>query len=211
MPALASKPADPAIRTRILRQARSYFFTHGYTRFTMDELAAELGMSKKTLYLHFPSKEELVAEVIRDFAAETRADAEALLRNRELNFAEKLCGFVEGMIERLSALDPRTVRDLQRYAPALYAYVEEMRRKNLPYIFGRIVEEGQLAGLVRADVPASFALEFLLHGMQGMMHPESLERLRLAPRDVIGRAIDLFFGGLLTTSGRKQYEKLFPR
>jgi hypothetical protein len=44
-----------------------------------------------------------------------------------------------------------------------------------------------------------------------MMHPATLERLRTAPRDVLPIAIDLFFGGLLTNAGRKQYEKLFPR
>lgn len=43
------------------------------------------------------------------------------------------------------------------------------------------------------------------------MHPAILERLQLAPCDVMAPAIDLFFGGLLTNAGRKQYEKPFPR
>jgi hypothetical protein len=47
--------------------------------------------------------------------------------------------------------------------------------------------------------------------MQGMMQPATFDRLRMAPRDVIPMAIDLFFGGLLTSTGRKQYEKLFTR
>lgn len=214
--ALLSSPAatapDPAeIRTRILRQARHDFFLAGYSNFTMAGLATELGMSKKTLYVHFAGKDEIIAAVIDHLAAEVRADADALLRNRELNLAEKLRGFVGGMIERLSAMTPHAVRDLQRFAPALYERLETVRRTTIPYVFGRFVEHGQLAGLVRGELASDFAIEYFLQAMQGLMQPATLERLHLAPREVIGRAVDLFFGGLLTNAGRKQYEKLFPR
>ena len=210
-PATSTESAPDEIRPRILRHARADFFAHGYSRFTMDGLAAELGMSKKTLYVHFAGKDEIVAALIDDLAAEIRAEADALLRDRHLDFAEKLRGFVGGLVERMSTLSPRTVRDLQRFAPRLYARVEQVRGTTLPYVFGRFVEEGQLAGLVRPTPPGGFAIEFFLHAMQGLMNPATLERLRMAPRDVIPAAIDLFFGGLLTPAGRKQYEKLFPR
>jgi AcrR family transcriptional regulator len=214
MPASAPPPAaetEAGARRRILHRARTHFFAHGYLAFTMDDLAAELGMSKKTLYVHFSGKDEIIGAVLRNLGDETRADAEAILRNRELNFAEKLRGFVEGMMERLAALDPRTLRELQRHAPALFARVDEMRRKNVPYIFGQLIEEGQAAGYVREDLPVSFAIEFFLNAMQGIVQGPVLDQLRLAPSQAIAQGIDLFFGGLLTTAGRKQYEKLFPR
>jgi len=177
----------------------------------MDDLATELGMSKKTLYVHFSGKDKIIAAVIDDLGREIRADADALLHNRQLNFAEKLRGFVEGMAERLTTVNPRTIRDLQRHAPALYARLAAMREKNIPSVFGRFVEEGQIAGLVRDDLPPGFAIEFYLQAMHGLLQPTSLDRLKLAPRDIIRHAVDLFFGGLLTPAGRKQYEKLFPR
>ncbi len=210
----AAPPTEPPpsdIRHRILRQARAHFFSHGYSRFTMDDLAGELGMSKKTLYVHFAGKDELLGAVLRDFGHEVRTDAEAILLDRGLTFPEKLRAFVEGMIHRLAALNPHTIRDLQRYAPALHARVEEMRRKNIPYIFGRLIEEGQAGGFVRTDLSPAFAVEFFLHAMQGMLQSVTLDRLHVAPRDVLPQAIDLFFGGLLTSAGRKQHEKLFPR
>lgn len=209
-PSAAPAPAE-AVSVRILRQARVHFFTHGYSRFTMDELAAELGMSKKTLYVHFAGKDVIVAALIDALGREIRADADALLHNRQLNFAEKLRGFVESIAERLTAVNPHLLRDLQRYAPALYQRVTEMREKNIPYVFGRFVEEGQIAGLVRDDLPPGFAIEFYLQAMHGLIQPAALERLRLPPREVIRHAVDLFFGGLLTAAGRKQHEKLFPR
>src|SRR5690349_12048205 len=110
MPAPASTLAaadDNPVLTRIVRQARAHFFEHGYSQCTMDELAAELGMSKKTLYVHFPSKAALMAAVIDDLSREIRASADALFGNRQLNFAEKLRGFAEGMVERLTKTNPR--------------------------------------------------------------------------------------------------------
>ncbi len=212
-PRLPPRPAGdaPAVITRIVRQARAHFFSHGYSQCTMDELAAELGMSKKTLYVHFPSKEALMRAVIEDLSREIRTSADELFANRQLNFAEKLRGFAEGMVERLTKTNPRLLRDLQRFAPDLYRQVTEMREKNIPYVFGRFIEEGQLAGMVRPEVDTAFAVQFFLQAMNGLCQPATMERLGLAPRDIAPRAIGLFFGGLLTPAGRKEHEKLFPR
>lgn len=206
-----SPPVDNATVTRIVRQARAHFFSHGYSQCTMDELAADLGMSKKTLYVHFASKEALMRAVLEDLGREVRASADELFANRQLNFAEKLRGFAEGMAERTARMNPRLLRDLQRFAPSLYAQLSELREKNVPYIFGRFIEEGQLAGLVRADVRTDFAVTFFLKAVQGLIQPATLEQLNLAPRDVVPRAIELFFSGLLTPAGRQEHEKLFPR
>jgi len=215
MPATATlsrpTPVETPVLTRIVRQARAHFFAHGYSQCTMDELAGELGMSKKTLYVHFASKEALMHAVIEDFSREIRASADELFANRKLNFAEKLRGFAEGMVERTAQMSPRLLRDLQRFAPEIYRQVTEMREKNIPYVFGRFIEEGRQSGMVRADVDTRFAVAFFLSAMNGLIQPTTMDRLGLAPRDIAPRAIDLLFGGLLTPAGRKEHEKLFSR
>ena len=208
---LARPTAENPVIVRIVRQARAHFFSHGYCQCTMDELAAELGMSKKTLYVHFAGKEALMRAVIADLSREIRASADELFANRRLNFAEKLRGFAESMVERTAAMNPRLLRDLQRFAPDLYRQTVEMREKNIPYVFGRFIEEGQLAGMVRPDLDTGFAVAFFLSAMNGLLQPAMLDRLGLAPRDIAPRAIDLFFGGLLTPAGRKEHEKLLAR
>jgi AcrR family transcriptional regulator len=209
-PAPTLAAPDPTL-ARIVHQARQHLFAHGYCQCTMDELAAELGMSKKTLYAHFSSKDDIVRAVLEQLGAEIRADADALFADRSLTFAEKLRGFAEGMFERLAKLNPRTPRELQRYAPHLHQLLVEIRQRNIPYVFGRFIEEGRLAGKVREDIDAAFAVEFFLAAMQNLLQSGATERLKLAPRDLVPRAIDLFFAGLLTPAGRKEHEKLFPR
>ncbi|MGC4072862.1 MAG: TetR/AcrR family transcriptional regulator [Nibricoccus sp.] len=200
-----------SLSDRILTEARALFFSHGYSAFTMDDLAAALGMSKKTLYVHHAGKDAMIRAVLDGFAAEVRADTEALLANRSLQFAEKLRGFAQGMVDRLSQISPEILADLEQYAPPLHRYVLQVRAKNLPYVFGRFIEEGQMSGAVRDDVSPVFASEFFLHAMQGLLHADALKRLRMNPETCFDNAIRLFFGGLLTPQGHKEYEKLFPR
>ena len=53
-------------RQRIVDSARVHFFRHGFRSVTMDDLAQELAISKKTLYAHFPGKIELLEAVLAD-------------------------------------------------------------------------------------------------------------------------------------------------
>jgi hypothetical protein len=98
------------------------------------------------------------------------------------------------------------LRDLQRFAPELYQKIEGIRQKVIPDIFARLLREGIEKGLIRPDIDPTFAAEFWLHAMQGLMNPKSLDRLALKPEDVFHRAINLFVGGLLTPTGRADYE-----
>ena len=62
---------------------------------TMDDLARDLGVSKKTLYVHFPSK-SVIAEQIVDFIGRTmRSRFDKILDDSTLSLAQKLCAIVE--------------------------------------------------------------------------------------------------------------------
>jgi AcrR family transcriptional regulator len=203
-----NKPApDHATRARIVTAARSHLFSYGYSALTMDDLARELGVSKKTLYVHFHSKDALVESILDDFSAEVRALADELFADRDQPFATKFRLLGEAMMQRFSKLTPHMLRDLQRFAPKIYAKIDEMRRKNIPYVFGQVIREGQAAGAVRADVDPQLAIEFWRFAITNLMQPDAMERLALSPEQIFKNAINLFFAGLLTPTGRKDYEK----
>lgn len=209
----SSRPApagDAEARARLLAAARARLFTAGYSALTMDDLAAELGMSKKTLYVHFPAKDALIEAILREFVGEVRASADALFGDQSLSFTVKLHRFNEAMVRRFARMNPHVFRDLQRAAPRLYRLIEELRHRNIPHIFGQLIRQGQAAGMVRPGIEPEFAVEFWRPAIQSLMHPDTLERLQLNPEQMFARAVDLFFGGLLTPAGRKDYEKNLP-
>ena len=57
------------MKEEIVKNALNNFMQYGFKTFTMDDLASTMGMSKKTLYEHFPSKHNLV-EAVLDYALE---------------------------------------------------------------------------------------------------------------------------------------------
>ena len=195
------------LRGLIIEQARSLFFAKGYSAFTMDDLASALGLSKKTLYVYYRSKENIIRAALDDFASGVRAEADRLLADANLAFAGKLRAFALVLMKRLAHLTPEVLQDLQSSSPALHGHLEQLRTKHSPYIFGRFIEAGQAAGLVRKDITPVFAGEFYLHAIQGMLQPGTLQRLRMRPELVMDRALEIFFSGLLNPAGHKAYEK----
>ena len=79
--------AESAARQRIITAARRHFLTHGFRGVTMDDLAAELGMSKKTLYTHFPSKTALLEAVLHDKFNSLEADVTRVTAEFSSDFA----------------------------------------------------------------------------------------------------------------------------
>ena len=59
------RPKDPGKRAAILEAAKRMFVSHGFERVSMDQIAAEAGVSKLTVYSHFGDKESLFAEAVR--------------------------------------------------------------------------------------------------------------------------------------------------
>lgn len=193
---------------RLLQAAHQLLFTYGYQAFTMDELAHELGMSKKTLYVHFRSKDAIIERVIDELGQTLRGRMEAVVDDATLTFPQKLEGVVAAVTAVLGKASPTTFRELQRFAPPLYVKIEELRGRIIPLVFGRLIRMGIAEGKVRRDIDPAFATEFWLHAIRGLVQPPVLERTQLTIPQTLEKALALFFAGLLTPAGRKDYEKL---
>lgn len=199
--------AHTPLAQRILEAARDRIFRAGLRALTMDELAGDLGISKKTLYVHFPSKDAIAEKIVEFIGRTMRKRFDEILDNGNFTFSEKMCAISELIGNTLAKINPVLLRDLQRDKPLLYQKIDELRQKNIPYVFGRLLREGQSEGLVRVDFDIVFAVEFWLQAIRGLMHPETLERTQLSPKQTLNKAIAIFLGGVLSPAGRKDYEK----
>lgn len=207
MPDQAPISAATPLAQRILETARERIFRAGLRALTMDDLASELGISKKTLYVHFPGKDAIAGKIIELIGRTMRARFDTILDDAKLSFSEKMCAISELIGNTLTKINPVLLRDLQREMPRLFQKIDELRQKNIPYVFGRLLREGQAEGLVRADFDIVFAVEFWLQAIRGLMHHETLERTQLSPKQTLNKAIAIFLGGVLSPAGRKDYDK----
>src|SRR6478609_816867 len=118
-----------AVQRRIVAGARRYFFSHGFRGVTMDDLAAELGMSKKTLYAHFDTKMDLLRAVMCDKMSAVEADLERALTEGADDFSTHLQALLSCMRKHTEEIGESYVRDVRREAPELFAVVQKRRRE----------------------------------------------------------------------------------
>src|SRR4029450_8410601 len=122
-PRQRSRKRDPN-RQRIVDAARVHCFSHGFRSVTMDDLAEELGISKKTLYAHFPGKFDLLEAVLADKFASVQATLKEITRARPHDFPATLQALLAGTQRELDEIKPPFVRDMRQKAPDVFKLVE---------------------------------------------------------------------------------------
>jgi AcrR family transcriptional regulator len=188
-----------ADRLRILEAARSHFFAQGFGAVTMDQLASELGMSKKTLYHHFASKDALLEAVIDHFAAGASAMLGRVFGDSRTSTLEKLRGALAGIGEHLAPIQPAFLASLRRFAPQQYQRIQALRRQNLTAHLVPLLATGRKRGEIRGDSDPTFIVELLLQALHGLLEPDTLHRLGRTPSQVVGEALEILFHGILRT------------
>lgn len=191
-----------AAHVRILERATELLRRHGCRALTMDALARELGVSKKTLYAVVPSKEALVEAMILRFVAELRAALERVLEASGIDYAHRKDEFFATVFGALGRLPPQLFQDLDREYPSLLARLEAIRAELLPMMLGRLLERGAAEGKVRTDIDPAFFCTVFLAAANALMRAENLDRFRLHPGEMAARLAGLLFNGI-APSARK--------
>ena len=190
-------------RQRIVDAARAHFFSHGFRSVTMDDLAEELAISKKTLYAHFPGKIDLLEAVLADKFAGVEAKLKEVTRAHPHDFPATLQQLLAGTQHELDEIKPPFVRDIRQKTPQVFKGIERRRAALIQRYFGNLFVEGQRAGMVRKDVPAKLIIEILLAMVQSIMNPPKMEELGMVPKEGFAGILKIVLEGALTAKGRK--------
>jgi AcrR family transcriptional regulator len=203
MESAEEKPnAESEVALRILKGARRHFLAHGFRGVTMDDLAGELGMSKKTLYAHYPSKSVLLESVLGDKFAEISDELNAITAHEGFQFPERLHALLSCVRKHTDEVQPPFMRDMAREAPEMFERVRVNRRQLINRHFGSVLREGKNAGMVRADVPEKLMIEFLMGAADAVVNPQKLTELGITARSAFTEIIILFLEGAMTEHGR---------
>jgi AcrR family transcriptional regulator len=194
--------SEMAVRERIVAGARHNFFTHGIRGVTMDELATELGMSKKTLYTHFRSKTALIEAALHAKFQQIEAELESIVSASSTDFLSAHHRLLACFQRHTDEIRPPFMRDMQREAPRLFDLVERRRREIVGRYFGRMLSEGRMAGIIRDDIPVELMIEILLGAIQAIMNPPKMAALELTLKSGFLAITKVFLEGVVTERGR---------
>lgn len=189
-------------KERILEKAHELFMQYGIRSVSMDDIANNLGMSKKTLYQYFADKDELVEAVVDGHISLMQTDC-AACRDEAKNAVHEIFITMERIIEQLSNMNPMVVNDLAKFHFKAYQRFKEHKDKFLAKIIRENIEWGKREELYRPDINIDVMSKFRL---ESMMIPFNISvfppgKYNLAV--ISGQIIEHFIYGLVTIKGHK--------
>ncbi|MBU3742639.1 MAG: TetR/AcrR family transcriptional regulator [Candidatus Kapabacteria bacterium] len=197
VPHIPDTEADRLLVQRILWTATPLFVTQGYTGTRLDEIARACGISKKTLYKYFPTKEALLRYGIDVLFGMIKADNDAIIAQSDVPARERIAQIMERTTGVFSFVgSPNLINDIRRSAPAVWEHIMAWRAAHMER-FMVLLEESLAthevrAGLSADDVRAAFritllqATEFLSSG-----------NIDVESADVYTGFLDIFFHGIM--------------
>ena len=194
-------------KVHIIRTAGELFFRLGIRSVSIDDICHELGMSKKTFYVYFDSKDELIAQMLQANIDYMEGKMKELLAQND--FRRLVKAFVKHQEAEKNDVRrvPQLVYDLKKYYPRQFADFQircfEAQKK---YII-RYLEMGVQEGLVRANLNIELtAVLFAKIHNDAIRDFEVIEAHNHNMHQLAHTAMDVFVRGVLSEEGLKLYE-----
>ena len=190
------------IQERIRQKADELFRRYGIRSVTMDEIATQLGMSKKTIYQYYTDKDQLVDAVAVDeihFSQEccTRDSAAAENAIEEIF---KVMEFVEVMFRNMN---PSMLHDLEKYHPGGYKKFLEHKNKFLYEMVKKNIERGIREELYRPEIDIEIMSRYRLETMMIAFNTNVLPTSKLNFVKLQQEILEHLLYGLATLKGYK--------
>lgn len=196
-----SGPAPNPLRNRIVDAARDLFHEHGYSKVSASEIAQALGISKKTLYREFETKEDILRAVVLPKLKESSDRIDAILADRSMPFLDKLKEVMSMIGFSHQRVSPVLSRDVFVHAPEVWQEIHEVKQARFRK-FGTLLEEGISKGVFRKDVPAEVILRSYTAAVENIMAPQTLSELPCNSQVAFQSLITILFEGILETEAR---------
>lgn len=195
------------VKQQIIRTAGNMFFHLGIRSVSIDDICHELGISKKTFYVYFASKDELVAQLLRSNIAYISGKMEELLQMND--FRKLVSRFMKHQEAEKNDVRrvPQLVYDLKKYYPRQFAeFQEECFKTQKEYIMAYL-EQGQQEGLVRANLNIELtAVLFAKIHSDAINDFEVIEGHGHNMHQLGHTAMDIFVRGVLSKEGMELYD-----
>ena len=194
-------------KRNIIKTAGEMFFRLGIRSVSIDDICRELGMSKKTFYVYFASKDELIEQMLLANIDYMSGKMEELLKPGDFKQLVKV--FIKRQEAEKNDVRrvPQLVYDLKKYYPRQFSDFQikcfEMQKT---YIM-RYLEQGVAQGLVRANLNIELtAVLFAKIHSDAIRDFEVIEAHNHNMHQLAHTALDVFVRGVLSEEGLKLFE-----
>lgn len=190
------------MKESILSKAAEKFLNLGVKSVTMDEIAAELGISKKTIYAHFATKTKLV-EATALFVFERISKGVENIREEKYDPIEEMYEIKNFACQHLKNEKSSPQFQLQKYYPRIYNTIKSKQRKLLEDQIQQNLNRGIKNGLYRPDLPVEFTSRIYFIGMLGIKDRDLFPESEFSTGELIAKHLEYHLRAIVTEKGLK--------
>ena len=195
-------------KQKIIVKAEELFRLYGVKSVTMDEIARELGMSKKTLYQSFRDKDSLVSAATQYMIDCDKAEFEAI-RSEAGNSIEQLFLISKCLRKNFENMNPSILFDLKRYHPQAWEIFLDMKESFFKQTVIDVLNQGISEGFFRPEINVDILTILRVEQVQMSFDPRIFPKDRYDFKEVQIQFFDHFVNGIMTDKGRRYYNELF--
>lgn len=155
------------MRETIVNKAAEMFLTLGFKSVTMDDIAAEMGISKKTIYQHFGNKEELVEATTMHLFCQVSTGIDSI-RERLLNPVEEIFTIRNFMMQFLHEETASPFYQLQKFFPKILVCLRTKQFEKMHGCMEQNIKRGIEEGIYRPDLNIEFVSRIYFTGLTGI-------------------------------------------
>jgi len=195
------------VKDRIVQGSLRQFMQYGFRNVSMDDIASNLGMSKKTLYQHFTEKEELVAAAL-EFDIENNQKDCVRSTNTSNNAIAEVYDIIRVVAEQLRDMNPMVLFEMQKFHPKAFKRFQQHKDEFILKMIHQNLLRGIAEGLYREDINIEVLAKFRLESMMLIFNPEIFPFSKSYPlMDLMMIIGEHFLFGISTNKGYKLIQK----
>jgi len=193
------------MRNKILEKSNELFLNLGFKSVTMDEIAASLGVSKKTIYKYFKNKTELVDTVTHRMFDTICCGIDGICE-LELNPIDELFSIKRVVLDNLKDEKSSPQYQLQKYYPKIYASLKQKQFHVMQDCVINNLKKGIETSLYRDTINLEFISRIYFNGMIGIKDQDLFPLTDYSMNTLMNYYLEYHLRGICTEEGIQQLE-----
>ena len=182
-------------RQRILNFSQAQFVASGFHNTTMDKIAREMRISKKTIYKHFRTKDDLIRACVEQITSGVKKSIEQIVDSGS-NSVEKLNSIGKVLLNVTLKINDKWLNDLKTHYFFIWEEIERFRHNAINKNFMKIIEQGQGEGYI-VDYSPNVILTIIRSSVQAIVNPEFLINNSISAQEAARVTLNIIFSGIV--------------
>ncbi|GAB2563914.1 TetR/AcrR family transcriptional regulator [Spirosoma areae] len=194
------------MKERILAEAERLFWKYGVRSVTMEDIARQLGISKKTIYQHFTDKEQILYQVIQDKMVRNQSEMDCMVVEPG-NPVEEILNVLNLMQKNADKVSPNFLMDIKRYYPQAFALFRQYKEGHIMRSILENIQKGIGQGIYRSDINPAILARLRVEQIELAFNNEIFPTDQYTMHDIQSELMHHFVRGMLTETGFTIYNQ----